>query len=467
MRRVIEFASRCRSQFTSQPASDVVESRRDSWAAMRSPRSAPEAAATPLLGAASFTCGGATRSFSGFWSRIPAPQRASRLVTVAFLTFAAAATSCFSAQAETRDRGHTLQDQVLVSNPTKEDWQEAPVAINWTRGDAVPACMRTATGDCLPVQADDLDHDGTVDEIAFLAPVKAGENATFFFSSDQPTTGPAARAHAGMFMGTPGRRGFYGPGWESDLIGFRLYWELGTQIDLFCKPAPVLALEQYARTDLDYHRFSRWGMDVLKVGDGVGIGGFGAWINGNVEQVHGARREFQMRADGPVRAVCDLIYTDWVTSTSKLDLTARMSIWAGQAWAECRLSAAARDGKPLPPLVAGIVKHTEQTEPIRDAAAGLLGRWGNQALGDLQVPRQGNLGIGVVVHPTEIEDMAADGASEFVRFRSGLATVTYRYAASWWRDTRPLHSAAGFRQMLRSVGSLKPVVVVKPGAIVP
>ncbi|MEJ2307675.1 MAG: DUF4861 family protein, partial [candidate division WOR-3 bacterium] len=71
---------------------------------------------------------------------------------------------------------------------------------------------------------------------------------------------------------------FEGPGWESDKVGYRLYldWRNGT--DIFGKKVDDMVLQDVGQDGFEsYHEMSPWGMDILKVGDALGIGAVGKW----------------------------------------------------------------------------------------------------------------------------------------------------------------------------------------------
>ena len=76
---------------------------------------------------------------------------------------------------------------------------------------------------------------------------------------------------------------YEGPGWESQMVGYRLYLDGRNAIDVFGKKTTDMILKQVGRGD-DYHQIQPWGMDILKVGASLGSGGFGVHENG--EAVH-------------------------------------------------------------------------------------------------------------------------------------------------------------------------------------
>lgn len=369
--------------------------------------------------------------------------------TLAGLMLAAAIPNAAQAQPE-KGPGFT------VTNPTETDWENAPVVLPAKDGKKWMSAQPDS-GALIAVQSDDLDGDGKVDELVFPVALKAGESKHFTLTDKATRMAPQPTAHTGMYTKTPERRGFEGPGWESDLVAFRLYWDERNASDVFAKTTPTLSMENLARTDVDYHHPTPWGMDVLKVKTAVGIGGFGAWINGKVEKVSTATRNFVVRADGPYRAVCDLVYTDWQAGDRKLELTARMKICGGQDFADCDLIAKATDGKPLPDLLCGFVKHEEETTRIEDPKVAMVGRWGNQALGPGEKPKGGNLGMAVMADPAEVAQITGDDVNELIILKPA-EKVSYRYMVDWYKDVHPATSAADFENLMRDTAAKKPVV---------
>jgi len=66
---------------------------------------------------------------------------------------------------------------------------------------------------------------------------------------------------------------FEGPGWESDKIGYRIYLDWRNAIDIFGKKTNALVLQNVGLDGFDsYHEMQEWGVDILKVGDALGIG---------------------------------------------------------------------------------------------------------------------------------------------------------------------------------------------------
>lgn len=360
---------------------------------------------------------------------------------------------------------------IEVTNPTRDDWKEAPVVVTWTpslqaawdRGERILTSDKPVAFQC-----DDLDGDGRIDEMVFLADLAANDTRTYRLGSQGQAPDAPKRVDAVMSL-----KGFDGPGWESDLIAYRIYWNADNAIDIFGKTRPRLSLQGWATPGVPHNIENEFGIDVLKIGRSIGLGGFAAYIDGRVEKISNVMKTYHIRADGPIRAVVELEYVNWqpgripdlsheaITSleANRYDLKAYMSIFAGQKWAEADVRIKPIGDAPIPQMVTGVPIHDE-TVLIEDPDAGILGRWGNQALGDGGAPKAGNLGIGVIVDPRSVVAYGQTDYDNIVRLRPRDGRVVYRYHGSWFKEPGAAESAADYERMLRDVARLRPQVKV-------
>ncbi|MBN1901441.1 DUF4861 family protein [Candidatus Sumerlaeota bacterium] len=361
-----------------------------------------------------------------------------------------------------------LAVSVTVTNPTEEAWKEAPVVIPFSSELASLGTLDLVlkNSDTHPIQVDDLNQDGKPDELVFLATVGAKESKKYVFSENTDGVYSPFRSHAGLY-----HKGIEGVGWESDLIAYRLYWDERNAVDIYGKKKPVLGLKQYAKPEVNYHQDTPWGMDVLKVGPSLGAGGFGVWVGDKIHKVSKVERSCEVIVDGPIRSVMDLKYTNWIVDTRRLALTARITMTAGQKWAEIELFLSSLDEKPVPELVVGVVKH-EETSLIEDKVNGFLGRWGLQALGPGEKPKGSHLGFGVLVKPSQVVAFGEDAYNSYIRLKgeqvpAGKFTenekavyASYRIHASWIQEPGGAKTAEEYRAMLSSVAKLKPEIMI-------
>lgn len=362
---------------------------------------------------------------------------------------------------------------ITVSNPTRDDWPEAPVVLPWTQDLSAAwdaGCRYLAGPDAVAFQRDDLDGDGKVDELVFLAALKPGQTRQYRLTIEGTEVNSRPRAHARLSL-----KGYDGVGWESDVIAYRIYWNADNAMDVFGKTRAILSLDAWATPGVPHAIENEYGLDVLKVGRALGIGGFGAWIDGRIEKVSNVMKTHHIRADGPLRAVVDLEYVYWqpgpfpdlsrqaITSNKAphYDLSVRMSIFAGQRWAEADIRVEPHQGSPMPQIVTGVPRHADTTL-IQDEATGILGRWGRQALGDREEPKAGDLGLGVVVDPKQIVAFGEDDFNSYVRLRPIAGRARYRYHGSWYKEPGAARSAKEYEEMLKAVARLRPEARVEP-----
>ena len=124
---------------------------------------------------------------------------------------------------------------------------------------------------------------------------------------------------------------FEGTGWESDKVGYRLYLDWRNGIDIFGKKASSMVLQEVGQDGFEsYHEMSPWGMDILKVGDALGIGSVGIWKNDKVERVSKTDSLVcEILEDGPLYSQLQIKYLGWKTDSEKYNLTSNLSITAG------------------------------------------------------------------------------------------------------------------------------------------
>jgi unsaturated chondroitin disaccharide hydrolase len=254
----------------------------------------------------------------------------------------------------------------------------------------------------LPSQADDLDGDGTPDEIAFTVEpnTRIRRVVTLSYGPESaiaPLRTPwPKRAHA-LYA-----KKYEGMGWESDRVAWRIYFDQRNAIDIYGKKQHGLALDYFAAPGVNYHAESPIGRDIFKNGDTLGLGSIGAVVDGKVVKVSDVdERTWRVVADGPVRAIADLHYKGWKVGGRSVDLTSRLTIWAGQHGFEHRIFAKNADGLTL---VTGLPKKPNvevMVSPAPRMGKAYLATWGKQVLiqGTTAVdalPDQ-NMGLAIII----------------------------------------------------------------------
>ena len=76
---------------------------------------------------------------------------------------------------------------------------------------------------------------------------------------------------------------YEGVGWENEIVGYRLYLDERSVTDIFGKRTPSMVLDKVDYRN-DYHALAEWGMDVMKVGPSLGVGGLGLYRGDSLER---------------------------------------------------------------------------------------------------------------------------------------------------------------------------------------
>ncbi len=276
--------------------------------------------------------------------------------------------------------------RISVTNPSGADRPNEPVVVDWGNAAATFASVRNdelrlldEDSRSLPFQLDDFGGDGAPDELAFAADFGGRQTRTFTFTRADTLPSPIGplRTDAGNWKRIDGipqpvddddgpgllrnqsAYVFDGIGWESELIGYRLYLDERNAIDIQGKRIPGLQWNFIGKSGVDYQLDAYWGMDVLHVGSSLGFGGIGFWEKESVvKPVKLARRRCRVLARGPVRVVVRVDYDGWKTQGNARDITSIFIQYAGNRITEHRLILRSPGEAQV---AAGIVKHRNAT----------------------------------------------------------------------------------------------------------
>ena len=247
-----------------------------------------------------------------------------------------------------------------VSNPSKAPRTDVPVIIPLEAGWGPVATAIVIDGQKeIPCQLDDLDQDGTFDELCFLADLKSKENATYqvtFAAEGEPRTYPA-RVYAEMlirndkvkeknkhnnFIESITARGdcansyniqhHHGVDFESELNGIRIYFDQRQTIDLYGKYQKRLELEATQFYTSKEQKAEGYGDDVLWVGNTFGLGAFRGWDGQQPTMIDPVRSRTQrIISYGPLRTIVEVFDRGWKADKDKapLNMTIRYTQYAG------------------------------------------------------------------------------------------------------------------------------------------
>ncbi|MEL7146478.1 MAG: DUF4861 family protein, partial [Bacteroidota bacterium] len=159
--------------------------------------------------------------------------------------------------------------------------------------------LHKADGTVLTTQVEDLDQDHKWDVMLLQVSLEAGEKAVIFYEETAAGTYPKFESKTNVYLGLSPKRNnqfrevkqhqrpsdhiaqskpflyqYEGPGWESELIAFRSYFDSRNGKDIFGKTRRQLITREIGLSE-NYHELQDWGMDILKVGSSLGAGAIG------------------------------------------------------------------------------------------------------------------------------------------------------------------------------------------------
>ncbi len=254
-------------------------------------------------------------------------------------------------------------------------------AIVTTSDAATPAeDARTLQTIELPSQADDLDGDGKYDEIAFQIDLKPRQTRIVTIAYGETATMQRLRSDYPKRTAAKFTMKFDGLGWESEATAWRIYFDKRNAIDVWGKRRPGLYLEMFVAPEYVYHWDSPLGRDIYRIGDAIGIGAVAALVDGKAARVSDvAERKWRIISAGPVRVIVELAYKGWKIGGKEVNLTSRLTQWAGERGFDHRIVAEGADGLTL---VTGIVRQPDLQEkvftPSSDQPAFTRAWWGHQ-----------------------------------------------------------------------------------------
>jgi rhamnogalacturonyl hydrolase YesR len=221
---------------------------------------------------------------------------------------------------------------------------------------------------------------------------------------------------------------YEGPGIESDVVGYRVYLDWRNGFDVFGKTRPGLVLREVGQDGYDsYHEMADWGADILKVGQSLGMGGFGAWNGENAVLVsETAGRSTTILSSGPIYSSLRIEYLEWNTGKDTVDLAATLSMQAGSPLVDVDLELS----QPLDKLAVGIVAHPD-TEllmgdlDITGEAWSYMASFGRQTLFDDE------LGMAVLFRKKDLIEHTRDENSYVLVMRPRGKTLSYAFGALW------------------------------------
>ncbi|HEY3025084.1 MAG TPA: DUF4861 family protein [Pyrinomonadaceae bacterium] len=329
-----------------------------------------------------------------------------------------------------------LHENIVVSvadlKRIAPDFKAGDVIVTTSDASTLEEDARTLQTIELPSQADDLDGDNKYDELAFQIELKPKQTRIVTIAYGETANIQRLRGDYPKRTAAKFTMKFDGLAWESEANAWRIYFDKRNAIDIFGKRRPGLYLEMFGAPEYVYHWESPLGRDIYRIGDAIGIGAVAALVDGKVVKVSDvAERKWRIISAGPVRVIVELTYKGWKVGGREVNLTSRMTQWAGKHGFEHRVTLEGAEGLTL---VTGVVRHPgleeKVFEPTATEPALVRAWWGHQveeegppATAIHNLPDQ-NLGLAIIAIGRESKVASDDSLNLLVQpqFINGKAS---------------------------------------------
>lgn len=373
---------------------------------------------------------------------------------------------------------------VNIANTSKTEMKDVPYVVSLKDQNMdVKSAIVTIGGKEIPSQLDDLDNDGTFDELAFTTDIAPKTKLTALVElSDkgEPRTYPA-RTHAQMILRNSkvkiknkhdifvreltvtGKSDpfaivhHHGPAFESELVAYRLYFDKRQTMDLYGKFKKQLEIAQTQFYPDSAQKANGYGDDVLWVGNTFGLGAVRGWDGKEPRMLDDMKyRTMRIVAQGPVRAIVEIVDQDWNTynkDCERVTMTTRYTIYAGHRDTQVDLFFR-RPAKGIE-LATGII-NVKGSEEFSDHN-GLRGCWGTDwpvALKDSAGHKPETVGLGIYIPKKYIVSELPANKDNYPFVIGNIDThIRYFITFASANETFGFHSAKEWFKYLREWGS--------------
>jgi hypothetical protein len=203
-----------------------------------------------------------------------------------------------------------------------------------------------------------------------------------------------------------------------------------------------------------------WGMDVFKVGDALGVGGFGYWDGKKVIRVEMFDSLFcEIKKDGNLSSEVYTTYKGWTPTSKeaapKQDAYSQLTMFAGSRVVKQEVAVE----QSVENFCTGLIKDKLAeffTKKVGNYT--YIATWGPQSLNN------DNLGIAVVVKNENLKTITEDKLNHVVVLDMGDKTgIYYYFLGAWEKEPNGIKTREAFEQYLDNlcVELDNPIVVKK------
>lgn len=231
---------------------------------------------------------------------------------------------------------------------------------------------------------------------------------------------------------------YEGPGWENNQIAYRLYLDWRNAIDIYGKKVDSLVLPYVGQDGFDsYHEPADWGMDILKAGKSMGIGGYGRLVNDTIAHFQNVKNTFAKVENAKTNSSVIISYEGWNTGDATIDLKSKLTIFQRDRFTKAELT----PSKEITGISTGIVKFKNIPLIKKEASKwGYIATYGAQTL----VNDTDKLGMALFYNLEEVSQQVEGVHDHLVVFKPTTETVTYYFLGAWEQEKDGIKTEEAF-----------------------
>jgi len=239
---------------------------------------------------------------------------------------------------------------------------------------------------------------------------------------------------------------YEGPGWESDMVGYRFYLDWRNATDAFGKKTDDMVLQNVGLDGFDsYHEMQPWGMDVLKVGKSLGIGTLAIYLDSMAVRIDKTDSvTCKVKDNGPVYSAIETKYYGWKAGSNRFDVQSILSIHAGTRLTHHEVTISGQPDN----LCTGIVKD-KNARLFTDH--GTPSQWGYIATFGIQSLNNDYLGLAVFFPNGDFKGFTEDEFSHIVKLDALDGKLDYYFLASWELEKGGFNNEKDFLDYIKQV----------------
>lgn len=371
--------------------------------------------------------------------------------------------------------GHAATEKtfdVSVTNTSSDGRAAVPVVLALDRyGVDVRSAIVTVDGTETPSQLDDLDGDGTYDELCFLTDMAGKSTRTFAVTLRDTGVQNAyePQVYAEMLLSnkkvkSSNKQDLYissltvdngtnpywtlhhhGPAFENDMVAYRVYFDHRQTVDIYGKYNRGLELKDTQFYPDTEQKAAGYGDDVLWVGETFGLGTLRGWDGEKPLMLKDVeRRTLEIVSRGPLRAIVRVTDEGWKvrdTDDGRITMTTTYTLYAGRR--DCAVDISFDGAADECQFATGIINVKGSVET--SDGDGLRGCWGTDwpvSEKDSAGHKRETVGLGICIPKANIvSELPAD--KDNYPFVISTATDELHYHITFASDneTFGMHSA--------------------------